>query len=52
MFAEQIRAEKDWTTRWQQERGGGDGGLGADEGMAVVRRSRLKKQGNEAMKYM
>lgn len=36
VFAEQIRAERDWHTRWQQERGGGDGGLGADEGMAVI----------------
>lgn len=36
VFAEQIRAERDWNTRWQQERGGGDGGLGVGEGMAVA----------------
>ena len=35
-FAEQIRVERDWNTRWQQERGGGDGGLGVGEGMTAV----------------
>ena len=36
VFAEQIRTERDWNTKRQQERGGGNGGLGINEGMAVV----------------
>ena len=36
VFAEQIRAERDWNTRRQQERRGGDSGLSVGEGMAAV----------------
>lgn len=35
-LAEHVRAEKEWSTRWQSERSGGDGGMGADQGMATV----------------
>jgi sorting and assembly machinery component 37 len=36
VFAQQLRAERDWSERWQREGSGGDGALGAEEDMAVV----------------